>query len=832
MGEVTITGIGLVTPLGDAVGEILDRLRSGVSAAEAAPFVPPLVCRQFARVPDFDAQRFFPENKTLRLMNRDAQLAVVAARRAMQDARLVPGEFYAAEEIGLFGATGLSGMAPEEIARLVRDAATPDGRFDVRRFGAETLRHVRPVLSFKILANMPICFVSIFENLRGPNAVYTPWEGHGAQAIAAGVRAIRAGEIPCAVVGGCDVKTHVLSLVSLQQFGALDSWRHHGQGSVPGEGAAFLVLEEAAHAARRGAPRRAVIREFGCATTMPGESPAAAFQEVLRGLPWHGRPAVVAAADGDAALAAAERAALAAVGLDGAERVCPKAALGNLYAAAAATQVALAAQVVEQHGPPHTVLADCFGFGGPQAAFLLEAVEARTQAAGGKISPEVRPPEAPPLPQSRASSGPCPAARLPARRVVVTGVGVVSPVGSGRESFWSALTAGRSGVGPITLFDASTFPVRIGGEVSGFDPRCVHERFPESRTDRDRKVLLALAAADEALADAGLADADWQDALLHVGVGLETICLEDFTALAQAADFGRAMTQVLLPGPADHTLQTPLDRIATLLGNRCGFRAGRYTNCSACAAGTQALGEAWQMLQQGAADVALAGGADSMLNPMGLGGFSLLRVLAAENDQPQRACRPFDVTRAGTVLGEGAAFVVLEVLERALARGANVVAEVLGYGSSLDAFAATDPEPCGRGAVDAMRRALHSAHLQPADIDCVNAHATGTPKNDLVETLAIKEALGPRAREIPVHAVKSMTGHLIAASGAVEAVAAALTVARGIVPPTINLERPDPQCDLDYVAGAARPLDGDTVLSNSFGFGGQNATLILGRYGR
>jgi len=280
------------------------------------------------------------------------------------------------------------------------------------------------------------------------------------------------------------------------------------------------------------------------------------------------------------------------------------------------------------------------------------------------------------------------------------------------------------------------------------------------------------------------------------------------------------------PGRA---IQTPLDRIATLLGDRYGFLAGRYTNCSACAAGTQVIGEAWQMLRQGEAELALAGGADSMLNPLGLGGFSLLRVLSAENDAPQRACRPFDATREGTVLGEGAAFVVLELLDRARARGAMLYAEVLGYGSSLDAFAVTDPEPCGRGAVEAMRRALHSAGLGCRDIDCVNAHATGTPKNDVVETAAIKEALGGRAHQIPVHAVKSMTGHLIAASGAVEAAAAALTISRQTVPPTINLVTPDPQCDLDYVPLAARSFSGETVLSNSFGFGGQNATLILGR---
>jgi 3-oxoacyl-[acyl-carrier-protein] synthase II len=313
-------------------------------------------------------------------------------------------------------------------------------------------------------------------------------------------------------------------------------------------------------------------------------------------------------------------------------------------------------------------------------------------------------------------------------------------------------------------------------------------------------------------------------------MGLESVCLEDLTAHAGAGDLGQALAQATrnqYPGPL---LQTPLDWTAAALGNRYGFLAGRYTNCSACAAGTQVLGEAWQMLCEGQSAVALAGAADSMLNPLGLGGFSLLRVLSDENDRPQQACRPFDATRQGTVLGEGAAFLVLETLDRAADRGAFVYAEVLGYGSSLDAFAVSDPDPSGRGAVQCMRQAIRSSGLEACQIDCVNAHATGTPKNDAVETAAIKEVLGRRAYEIPVHAVKSMTGHLIAASGAVEASAAALCIARRTVPPTINLQVPDPACDLDYVPDVGRPFRGDVVLSNSFGFGGQNATVILGRY--
>jgi len=417
-------------------------------------------------------------------------------------------------------------------------------------------------------------------------------------------------------------------------------------------------------------------------------------------------------------------------------------------------------------------------------------------------------------------------------RVVVTGIGVVSPVGNGRETFWRNLTAGTSGLGPITLFDASAFPVRIGGEVKGLDLADLGRRFPEAARERDRKVWLGLAAAEEALADAGFTNGDLRQAVLHVGVGLEVFFLEDVTAAATEADMGRALARSILLDAGREPLQTPLDRLSQVLGDHYGIFGGRYTNCSACAAGAQVIGEALRDLQEGDCTVALAGAADSMLNPLGVGGFSLLRVLSTENDRPQTACRPFDASREGTVLGEGGAFLVLETLDHARARGAAIYAEVLGYGASMDAFRVSDPEPSGRGAVLAMTKALGDAGLRPEDVDCVNAHGTGTPKNDAVETAAVKEVLGERARRIPVHAVKSMTGHMIAASGAVEAAAAVLTLRTGTVPPTINLRTPDPECDLDYVADGPRPFDGRTVLANSFGFGGQNAALLFGRYER
>jgi 3-oxoacyl-[acyl-carrier-protein] synthase II len=396
--------------------------------------------------------------------------------------------------------------------------------------------------------------------------------------------------------------------------------------------------------------------------------------------------------------------------------------------------------------------------------------------------------------------------------------------------FWSNVKSGQSGIGPITLFDASAFPVRIGGEVKDFHFESVTNEFPDSNGFRDRKVFFALAAAQEAVADANLSNGNLREALLQVGVGLEVFRLEDLTPYANSSDLGHSIVSTLIDDQGDRLLQTPLDCTGIILGDRYGLLAGRYTNCSACAAGAQVIGEAWQMLREGMAKVALAGSTDSMLNPLGLGGFSLLRVLSNENEKPQQACRPFDASRKGTVLGEGAAFVVLETLDNALARGASVYAELVGYGSSMDAFRVSDPDNAGRGAIHSMKEALTTAGLKPGEIDCVNAHGTGTVKNDIVETAAIKESLGPRAYDIPVHAVKSMTGHMVAASGAVEAVVAALTIRHRVVPPTINLNKADDQCDLDYVADGARQFAGDTVLSNSFGFGGQNATLILRRY--
>jgi len=373
--SVVVTGIGLVTPLGDTADRVRDRIGRGESASLTPPFhSPALACPLYAPIRDFDVQRHFPGNKTLRLMNRDAHLAVVAARAAMQDAGIVAGRTYPCEQVALYGATGFVDLPLTDVAGLVRHAAAADGSLDLRRFGSVGLKRVRPVLSFKLLANMPICFVSIFEQIRGENAVYTPWEGQGAQAIAAGIRAIRRGRVPCALVGGCDVKTHELALVSLQQSGAFESWLRHGRGCIPGEGSAFVVLENEQRAAARGARVHARIVDSRIGIIGGDRTLDDVCSTVIGSLAVGDQTGLVAASDGDVSIGDAEQSALEKANIRVSHVVRPKQHMGNLFAAAAAVQVALAADMASGGEAGRRVLADCFGHGDEQAAFVLESV--------------------------------------------------------------------------------------------------------------------------------------------------------------------------------------------------------------------------------------------------------------------------------------------------------------------------------------------------------------------------------------------------------------------------------------------------------------------------
>ena len=393
-------------------------------------------------------------------------------------------------------------------------------------------------------------------------------------------------------------------------------------------------------------------------------------------------------------------------------------------------------------------------------------------------------------------------------RVAVTGMGVVTPIGLDVRTFRDNLFGGVSGVGPITLFDPAALPTRIAAEVKWPGP-----------LPRDRKVAFALEAARQALEDAS-GSGPRSDGGVSLGVGLELFSMDDV---------GAARTGALPATRAERLtfLQTPSDLCVHAIAHRHALSAPPLTHVSACAAGTDAIGTAFRLVAAGRRRFMVAGGTDSMINPLGVGGFCRIGATSTANATPARASRPFDRGRDGFVLGEGAAVVVLERLDDARERGATVYAEIVGYGNAFDAHGISEPHPEGRGAYQAMARALADASVSADVVDCVNAHGTSTPKNDPVETLALKRLLGERAYHVPVCATKSMIGHLISAAGAVEAVAAILGLREGIAHPTVNLDDPDPACDLDYVAHKARRHPQRYVLSSSFAFGGQNAALLL-----
>ena len=405
------------------------------------------------------------------------------------------------------------------------------------------------------------------------------------------------------------------------------------------------------------------------------------------------------------------------------------------------------------------------------------------------------------------------------RRVVVTGIGPVTPVGTGRQAFWDSLVAGRSGIGPVTRFDASELPVRIAGEVEDLDPTAFMDRKGARRTDRF--VHLAVAAARLAWDDAGTprAEPSRVAVVLSTGIGgLSTMIAQQTVLMEKGADrVSPFMVPALMPNAAAGQVAMDL-----------GFTGPNTCITTACAAGAHAVGEGYRYVRDGLVDVCLAGGAEAVITPLAMAGFAKMQALS-RNPEPERASRPFDADRDGFVLSEAGCVLVLEDAERAAARGAAVYAELAGYGASADAFHITQPEPQGAGAVAAMEAALADGGIAPEEVDHINAHGTSTPLNDAAETKAIRKALGDHAGRVAVCSTKSMTGHTLGAAGAVEAAAAALAVHTGTVPPTINYETPDPDCDLDYVPNEARRMEVRVALSNSFGFGGQNAVVALRR---
>jgi 3-oxoacyl-[acyl-carrier-protein] synthase II len=408
------------------------------------------------------------------------------------------------------------------------------------------------------------------------------------------------------------------------------------------------------------------------------------------------------------------------------------------------------------------------------------------------------------------------------RRVAITGMGVVSPVGIGVSTMWDALVAGRSGIHALTDFDVSEYTTRIGGYIDDFDPSAVIDRKEQRRMSRFQQ--FAMVAAAEAMADSGLEvteeNAERIGVIVGSGIGgLRT--LEDQTQVLLERGPSR-ISPVLVP-------MMIVDLAAGHISIRYGLKGINFAPVSACATSNHAVGEAFEIIRRGDADAIVAGGFDAGITPLGLAGFCAARSLSTRNDDPTGASRPFDAGRDGFVMGEGGGVVVLEEWDSAVARGADIRAELVGYGASADAYHITAPAPDGSGAKRAMRACLAKAGVDPSAVGYINAHGTSTELGDAAETASIKEVFGGRESAPPVSSTKSMTGHLLGGAGAIEMAACVQVLRTGVLPPTINYTDPDPACDLDYVPNVAREADVDVVMSNSFGFGGHNATLLLRR---
>jgi len=409
------------------------------------------------------------------------------------------------------------------------------------------------------------------------------------------------------------------------------------------------------------------------------------------------------------------------------------------------------------------------------------------------------------------------------RRVVVTGLGLITPLGIGVEASWAGALAGRSGIRRITQFDTSGFPTQIAGEVEGFDPEAWIE--PKEVKKVDRFIQFAIAAADIAMKDSGVTvSSDTSDRVgVAVGAGMGGLPIIEKVHSVLAERGPRRITPFFIPSVL-------INLASGHISIRYGAKGPNIAQVTACATGTHAIGDSFRIIERGDADVMICGGTEACITPLGVGGFNAMKALSTRNEEPEKASRPFDQDRDGFVMGEGAGVMILEGVDHAQARGARIYAEVVGYGLTSDAYHITSPDPQGDGAARCIRMALKGAGMPADSVDYINAHGTSTKYGDELETRAIKSVFGEHARRLVVSSTKSMTGHLLGAAGGIEAVFSVLAMRDGRIPPTINLDNPDPECDLDYAPHIVRERDVNVSLSNSFGFGGTNACIVFRKF--
>lgn len=811
--RVVVTGVGLHCGLGD-LRETKESIAAGESAVRP---VAPNRARGFPTSPGATADTrplrgILSDRKLQKYMNPATQLAVIAASRALGDAGLLDDED-ARREMALYMSTGLIAFDFSTIGRALSEAIGPDQRIDMEFVGARGLRLIHPLMPFKMLLNMPLGLVSIVFGIGGENAILYPGTKQAGAALEAAVRGIERGRFDRALVGGSEQGVAVMPLAFKKQRGWLADtvegarpFHDEHQGSAVADMGAFLVIESARAAETRGARMLAEITsptltcpfEQGAAPEallLTGSKSTEGEETLLRAFQigeTHSRP-VVASLDG---------------------------MIGHARSASLFSHLLFAADLVRGGELDRSITS-------PRTEGGNRGIESAAVAAlepEGSIWCGVK-----------RYCNHVPVRGDRGRRVVITGMGVVSPIGIGREAYFDGLASSRSGIDVIRSFDATTYPTRVAGEVEGLDFEGIE--LPEDLAPalrRDPKSVFGVVAAREALDDAFGEGRDIPHGrsgrAVFLAGGLEIFHLNDLAAHLDDGDLDQgALLAAVLAAPADSMVQIPADIGARVIADELGAQGLRSLNLSACAAGTQALGEAYRAVADGVCDVALSGGYDSMINPLGVGGFCMLEALTRSNELGARASRPFDSRRDGFVLGEGAAMLVLENLDSARARGAEIYGEILGYASSLDAFRVSDPAPDQAGAIRAIKGALDDAGVMPTDIDYINAHGTGTRKNDPAETRAIRAVFGAAVERTPVSSTKSQIGHLIGAAGAVELCAGLFALREQLLPATITLQDPDPECDLDHVAIVPRRAEVRTFLSTSFGFGGQNAVIVVRR---
>ncbi len=895
--RVVITGLGTVSAFGVGAEPTWQAILEGRSAINVIRRFNPcgFTCKMAAEVDaaDLNIRKIVPKSyrKATKVMCRDIELAVVAAAAAVGDAGLVTRAVdpdseptIAPTRVGCHIGAGLVAADVDELTAALWTSRRDDGSFDMGHWGRSGMENLTPLWLLKYLPNMLACHVTIIHDCQGPSNTITCCESSSGLSIGESIRVIQRGAADCCLTGGAESKLNPMAFLRQQFAGRLAPtiddedptsiarpFDAAARGTIVGEGGGILVLEALDVAAGRGVTPYAELVGFAstqshCPDTVGLEiEPGGIADAIEQAVAEAGGPEIDAIVPLGSSIPQIDRAEAAAIkqffGAAGGRipliTTIPN--LGNCQAGAGAISVAVAACALKAQTLParlNTTSADGLDAaacgsraaelnhvlvfqtsqGGQNAAMVLRRIDGGTSRLRPRV-PRVSAPRA--KADARADGRP---------RVVITGMGWVTPLGHDLDTVWSKLIRGTSGVTPIDRFDAGTFPTSFAAQVRDYDYR-KYLRDPALHRHAAANTRFALGSARQAWEQASLAgydDLDHRRVGIYLGAGEGVLDFDSYARVDVSAwdpDLGKVDTQRWAAAACE--LMDPLREIGqepnmplSHIAREYDIRGPAYNCLTACAASTQAIGEAVDVLRRGDADVMISGGTHTMIHVLGVTGFTRLTALSRAKGDISRASRPFDRKRSGFVMGEGSGIVVLETLTHARARGAPPLAEIVGYGSSADAFRITDMHAEGRGPSAAIREALNDAGLDPLSVDSdgrppvhyISAHGTGTLENDSVETLALKRVFGPNAPRIPVSSIKSMMGHLIAAAGVVELITCVLAIRNHVLPPTSNLTDPDPELDLDYVPNTARRAKVDVCLSDSFGFGGQNDTLIVKRF--